>query len=248
MKKLFLSFFSALICVIAGAENLTLAHANQLCQDGEYDKAVQAYELLLGQGLESASLYYNLGYSYYKQGEIGKAALNFERSKRLNPSDADVEFNLEQIYASTDKMEVIQPIFFEKWIASFRNITNSDGWAWVFIVLFALILVGVGLFLFAERVVLRKVGFFSAIVCALFAIISFSISLSKRSEILDSRAAIIMSPSVTLCASPDKNAVDMAVLHEGTYIDILSELGDWCEVRLKDGNVGWLKASDIEKI
>ncbi len=139
MKTLVISLFAALISVASAAQNFALSHANQLCQEGKFDDAAKAYEDILAQGLENASLYYNLGYSYYKLGEIGKAALNFERSKRLNPSDDDVNFNLEQIYAATDKMEVVKPIFFEQWFVSFQNIMNSDGWAVVFVVLFALV-------------------------------------------------------------------------------------------------------------
>ena len=77
---------------------------------------------------------------------------------------------------------------------------------------------------------------------------SLSISLRKRADILNSNEAIIMVSSATLATSPDKNGTEMAVLHEGTKVIIVDELGEWIEVKLKDGNVGWLLLSNVEKI
>lgn len=72
--------------------------------------------------------------------------------------------------------------------------------------------------------------------------------MQKRSEVLDSEEGIIMASSVTLSTSPDKNGSQMAVLHEGTHVTVIDQLGDWIEVKLVDGNVGWLKVSDVEMI
>lgn len=247
MKRLITSILLASLAVLTFAQS-PLAEANDLCQSGKYAEATAKYEDILATGRESASLYYNLGYCYYKQSQLGRAALNFERARRLAPADEDILFNLEQIYASTDKMEVLEPVFFVRWWQQFKDLLSSDGWAAAFIALLVLTLAGVLLFFFSDEVFVRKSGFFGALLCLVLAIGAISFSLEKRSEIIDSRAAIIMSPSVSLSSSPDKNATQMAVLHEGTHVDIVSRLGDWCEVRLKDGNIGWLRAVDIELI
>lgn len=222
--------------------------ADALARDGKFAEAADAYEAILADGNESADLYYNLGYSYFKQGMLGKAIINFERSKRLNPSDPDVIVNLSQAYALTDKLQEVEPMLISKMWNGFRDSLNYDGWAVVFIVLFVLTLTGAGFFLFMNSVRLRKIGFFAGAIFAILAIVSLSISLNKRAEALDCDDAIIMVSSVTLATSPDKNATEMAVLHEGTPVRIIDTLGDWVEVRLKDGNVGWLILSSIEKI
>ena len=193
-------------------------------------------------------MYYNLGYSYYKQGALGKAILNFERSKRLKPSDADVAANLEQLYSLTDKMQVVEPVIFETWWQNLKNAFGSDGWAVVFIIVFVLMLCGVSAFLFLDSVAARKAGFFSAIALLVVGAFALSVSLQKRSEMLNSSEAIIMSSSVNLLTSPDKNGSQMAVLHEGTPVSIVDELGEWVEVKLRDGNIGWLKLAEIERI
>ncbi|MCQ2226572.1 MAG: tetratricopeptide repeat protein [Bacteroidales bacterium] len=247
MRHLFVMIM-AVMCLTAKADDARMSQALAQCQDGNYSEAIETYESVLASGQTSATLYYNLGYAYYKSGMLGKAVLNFERAKRLSPNDADIAENLEQVYSLTDQMQTIEPVFFVKWWRSLCNVMSSDGWAWLFVILFVLVLVGVGLFLFADAIALRKVGFYSAIVLFVIGVASLAISIEKRSEIIDGNEAIIMASSTTLTTSPDKNGSEMAVLHEGTHVDILSQLGEWIEVQLKDGNVGWLKKSDVEVI
>lgn len=230
------------------ATTVSVSDADKMARDGNYSDAADAYEALLNNGLESAELYYNLGYCYFKQGMLGKSILNFERSKRLNPSDPDTQANLAQAYAMTDKLVEVQPPLIDRMWSNVTSLFGSNGWAWLFIVFFALTIAGVACFLFLDSVAMRKAGFFSGVVFLVLAIFSLCISISKKSEIMDSSEAIIMVSSTDLNTSPDKNATRMTVLHEGTYVKIIDTLGDWIEVRLNDGNIGWLKLSDVEKI
>lgn len=250
MKRILLIFITLInIATSASASYAdTLTVANVLCQDGKFKEAAAKYEAVLASGNENVSVYYNLGYAYYKQGMLAKAILNFERAKRLAPGDADIQFNLEQAYEMTDKMQVIEPVFFVRWWESLCNSMSSDGWAITFIIVFVLMLVSIAAFLFADSIGLRKTGFFSAIVLFFIAIASISISVRQKGLITDSHSAIIVKSSSTLNTTPDKNGTEMVVLHEGTPVYILSEVGDWYEVRLRDGNVGWIRKTDIEKI
>jgi len=37
-------------------------------------------------------------------------------------------------------------------------------------------------------------------------------------------------------------------LHEGTKVKVKSTLGNWTEIKLGNGNVGWVEQANIEKI
>lgn len=248
MKYILTILFSCVFALAYAETDARMQQALTACQEGNFEEAINTYETILSEGKESATLYYNLGYAYYKSGQLGRAVLNMERSKRLAPNDQDVIANLEQAYSLTDQMQTLEPVFFVRWWHSFTNMMGSDGWAWMFIIVFVLFLLGVSGFLFADSVAIRKAGFFSAIVLFFVGVLALSISVNKRNDVVDGQEAIIMSASVTLTTSPDKNGSEMAVLHEGTHVDIVSELGEWIEVRLKDGNVGWLKKAEVEVI
>lgn len=60
--------------------------------------------------------------------------------------------------------------------------------------------------------------------------------------------AIVLAGAVSVKSSPDDSGTEVFVIHEGTKVNVLSTLSDWSEVRLADGNIGWLQSSTIEKI
>jgi SH3-like domain-containing protein len=57
-----------------------------------------------------------------------------------------------------------------------------------------------------------------------------------------------MSGVVTVKSSPDKSGTDLFQLHEGTKVSLKSTLGDWIEIRLGNGSIGWVKQECLEKI
>ena len=67
----------------AAQENsVTKAEGDSAYVKNDYASAIQIYEALLKEG-EAAEVYYNLGNSYYKAGDIAKAILNYERALYL---------------------------------------------------------------------------------------------------------------------------------------------------------------------
>ena len=58
-----------------------------------------------------------------------------------------------------------------------------------------------------------------------------------------------MTPSVTVKSTPNESGTDLFVLHEGTKVYIEDDsMKGWKEIRLEDGNKGWLPAETIELI
>jgi SH3-like domain-containing protein len=66
--------------------------------------------------------------------------------------------------------------------------------------------------------------------------------------VYDSHKAIISSPVVSGKSSPDKSGTDLFVLHEGTKVTIEDTVGEWLEIRLSDGNKGWVPVNSLISI
>ena len=61
--------------------------------------------------------------------------------------------------------------------------------------------------------------------------------------------AIVMSPVSSVKSSPSSgSSKDLFVIHEGTKVTILDEVGSWKNISLADGRQGWLPAADLEVI
>jgi uncharacterized protein YgiM (DUF1202 family) len=46
-------------------------------------------------------------------------------------------------------------------------------------------------------------------------------------------------------SSPDKSGNDIFVLHEGTKVTVEDGVGEWSEIRLSDGNKGWVPLNSL---
>ena len=57
-------------------------------------------------------------------------------------------------------------------------------------------------------------------------------------------SAIITRAVSTVKSSPsDSTAKDLFVLHEGTKVTVIDELGSWLNIELSDGRQGWISSS-----
>ena len=61
--------------------------------------------------------------------------------------------------------------------------------------------------------------------------------------------AIVMKPVAAVKSSPSsESSKDLFILHEGTKVTIIDQVGNWNNISLADGRQGWLLAMDMEII
>ena len=78
------------LLLVAGTAGDEFAAANRLFDAGDYAASAAAYEALTP---KTAHIYYNLGNAYYRQEQLGRALLNYERARQLAPRDPDILAN-----------------------------------------------------------------------------------------------------------------------------------------------------------
>jgi tetratricopeptide (TPR) repeat protein len=227
----------------------SLQKANQLYANNEFHTAAEIYENILDAGYESAALYYNLGNSYYKSAEYTRAILNYERALLLAPNDEDIKFNLKLAKQFVvDNIDPIPTPFFVKWFWNISNLQTADNWALISLISFIVVLLFALIYLFARTIGLKKTGFILAISFFLFSGFAFILAQKQYSKITNRNQAVIFAPTVTVKASPDASGTDLFVIHEGLKVEILQKINQWIEIRLEDGNTGWVVEEVLEPI
>lgn len=222
----------------------------QAYSDGRFSDASSAWTSIEESGQKSATLYYNLGNSWFKQGNYPKAILNYERALRLDPSYSDARYNLEFTNSFVqDKIEPVPEFILKSVAKKVCYVMSSNAWATIFLVLFAAALVMGLLYMLGASVGRRRIGFYCGIVLLLFSIGALSFSVWQKSDSLKSDTAIVMSPVSSVKSSPSSgSSKDLFVIHEGTKVTILDEVGSWKNISLADGRQGWIPSSDLEVI
>lgn len=222
----------------------------QAYMDGKFSDASAAWTSIEESGQKSAKLYYNLGNAWFKQGNYPKAILNYERALRLDPSYSDARYNLE--FTSNFVQDKIEPVpeFILKSVArKVCYVMGSNAWAVIFLVLLAAALVMGLLFLLGSSVGKRRAGFYCGIVLLLLSAGALSFSIWQKSDSVKTDTAIVMSPVSSVKSSPSSgSSKDLFVIHEGTKVTILDEVGSWKNIALADGRQGWLTSNELEVI
>ena len=224
--------------------------ANTAYAEGQWDVAVSGYEMISGLGLESAALYCNTGNAYAKSGNLPMAILYYERALKADPSYEDAAYNLELMNSRIqDRIEPVPEFFLKKWMKDVSYLMDSDAWAIVALVLLGAVLAMFLLFLLAPSVAGRRTGFFTGVVLLVFMSFALGFSVSQKKAYMAADQAIVMRPVVSVKSSPSAEASkDLFILHEGTKVTVLDQVGNWNNISLADGRQGWLPATDMERI
>lgn len=219
---------------------------NAAYNEGNYEQALTFYSQVVEVGMESSELYYNMGNTYYKMKDYPHAILYYEKALKLDPGDEDIRTNLEIAnLAVVDKINVIPQSFLQRWWHSMSALFSADGWAWVSVALFAVLLLCLFAFLMSRRTGLRKLGFFAGLVLLVCLVLSVLFAVGKYRDMTHQDEAIVMTSTVNVKSSPSENSVDLFVLHEGAKVRIMDEADGWYKIKIADGSVGWMPSNTM---
>ena len=223
---------------------------NKAFDAGKFTEAIQSYESIIEAGEHSTEIYFNLANAHYKNNNVGKAILNYERALKLSNGNKDVLKNLAIAKTkTTDEIEPLPPFFVTEFFGNIRDTFSSTSWA-----IFSLFFLWIGLGILILKNLNKKsfipVHFRRPIVIASLslALLGFLLGFAKNYHDHNFQEAIVLVKKTGLKEGADDSSPEFLSLHEGTKVELLDRIGDWLKVRLADGDEGWLNETDLEII
>jgi len=217
--------------------------ANQAYKEGRFQEAVDAYGQLIKSGHSNGHLFYNMGNSYFRLDELGRAILNYERARLLMPRDADLNFNLN--YARDQTRDVVSEsdgfvstTFF--WLDSL----SLHELLWSFVVLNVLFWAIVIARLFSAS---DGIYYVFVVVLVSWLVAGASFGLKWYHVGADDRA-VILNKEVKILAGPDIQDTALFKLHTGTIVHRERSEDGWSLIRLSHKKRGWVRSEAIERI
>lgn len=226
-----------------------LKSANDFYAEGNYEEAITEYQAILAADNISSDIYYNLGNCYYKSNDIPRAILNYEKALKLKPDNEDALFNLAMANKRTvDKVERLPELFIGNTWRTLVTSKTVDTWAYYTVGLIFLALLLFISYLLMDMIIIKKAGFYGGLFFLILSMFTFLMAAQHNGIVQQSSEAIIFTPSTTIQSEPNENSEELFTLHEGTKVTLLEESDEWSKIKLPNGNVGWIKSEEIEKI
>jgi tetratricopeptide (TPR) repeat protein len=224
-----------------------MAIANQLYEGGELSDAAAQYQTLVDAGVQEGFLYYNLGNTYFKLGDLGRAILNFRRAERLLPRDGDVAANLSLARAQTlDRIEDEDKGAITRWVRRLIGWTTLNEAATAALALWT-ILCGLGI---AFTVVQRKRQVWILLASGTATLLILGI-LSIGIRLLDEHnkpPAVIVATETVVRSGPGDGYLAEFTLHSGAEVRIIERREDWTRIALPGDLQGWTLRNDVVEI
>ncbi|MDX2225774.1 MAG: tetratricopeptide repeat protein [Verrucomicrobiae bacterium] len=214
------------------------AAANSDFAYGRYPEAIRGYESLIGSKSLSAPVFFNLANAYFRNGQIGKAIVNYKRALLLAPRDPDLRANLgftlknKGLYDSDDGV-----------LDAFARLLPTPWWSLLgtaavmsscLLACFIFFKSGVALRLrwcLLPLLLLAALGFGTA---------WYSVRFYNE--------VVVTRPEAPLLISPYEKAAEVTRLTDGSILRSARRHGDFWLVSTTDGRRGWISAQDAESV
>lgn len=238
-----------LICLITlSLSTLALASENartfmqgtEAYRNSDWPRAIEAFESLAYSGVDNGRLFYNLGNTYLKNDDLGRALLWYERALKRIPDDPDLRFNYDYaLTLTTDERgqkesPLLYILFFWKYQLSHSTIR------WITMGLNAALWIVLSGLRWRKKRLLRP----SIIIISTATVIFTATATFNYIEATRIRHAVILPAEVAVRSGFSDTATQLFLLHAGTKVRVERESTTHLLVRYTSDKIGWVKKAD----
>jgi tetratricopeptide (TPR) repeat protein len=229
-----LTFCGTLLLVVSVRGQDLFSAANQQYAAANYKQAAEQYEDLVGKDQGNTPIFYNLGNTYFKLHDFGRAILNYERALALEPNHPEARTNLSIAREEAHALE-LQP----DWRDQVQRFARPNQYTFAACGAFwigALMVVAS-----TRRRGLMIPGIALLIVSGSLAFLVYSLETGPRGGNL----AIVANGETQARLATADTAANVLTLPAGSEIKIEERRGEWAYALLPNGMHGWVQLRQL---
>ncbi len=212
--------------------------ARELYDAGEFRKAAAIYEQILIDRGPSLQAYYNLGNTYFRMEEFGRAALSYERALLMAPNHVEAAMNLSRLRS---KMGAIMPE--PNFSGRILNAIPHN-----IAVIAATLLAWLAVFALIFAIFLRRLRFSLVLCGVLFAIVAMAfpiLRLTAKGLRVDPSRAVVIEQNAAARYSPALSSPQAKLLPPGSVVTVLLQRGMWSYISTANNERGWIQSASL---
>jgi tetratricopeptide (TPR) repeat protein len=227
-----------------------LERAAQFFSENSFEEAAVIYEDLINSEGPSSDLYYNLANCYHRMGNLAKARLFYERALILDPKDPSIENNLEMLNLQLEiGQEVLFTSLLDKILFEVSGLFSAGKWAFLFTLFSWSVLLLSLVWLFAQKRIVKKIGFYLGLVGMVISLLSFFMGRERfKFEDNSNYHITLNNKGAKIYLAPDILSPVIENIPQGKKTLIIDSMDTWYKVWLEKDIQGWVIKDDGEKI
>ncbi len=248
MKKLIYVFSIVLILSLylsADSFNIKFSNANAFYEKGDFKSALDSY-LELEKDITNWKLYYNIGNSYFKVGDLVRAKIYFLKAKQLEPFNESIKKNIEIVEkVLNNNIHLPDPGFLSRVLMKIESILSIDALSVILVLI---------LFIFAcfEFMIItkgRKKKLVYGILLSFIMVLLFSsYHMFRVNKVNRNKLAVVVAKDSKLRSGPGAANTILFDISPGVTVKIVDNNRDWVQVTASPEIAGWINIEKIEKI
>lgn len=227
--------------LLAGAPE-ALKEASDRFSHGDAAGAAQAYETALSQGAVNEDVYFNLGTTALRAGDLGRAVWALSMARRLTPTHPDVLFNLDLAQkANPDTLVGLQE---PALVAALLWVPRApvQGVAYVLWLSFCVFLFLRGVT--GPRRILERALVRLGLVAVLVGAFALTVELTAGAPL-----GVIMPKEVTVRSTPESNGPEAFKIHAGLGVRPMEvSASGMLRIRLANGLEGYVEDAAVRRV
>ncbi len=242
------AFFSTGLKAQQQNPQIIFDQANQLLQQGKTVQALDRYQQLVERGQLSGALFINMGYSYTRLGELGKAKYYFLKAKQFEETRKEARSGLKYVESQLSHQSGILPAL--PWEKALKWLQVAIGPALLLGI--GLVLLNIGIFVlvgswFREKSpsFIQKTATGIAAAGMLVVLLSFYIDYRRQRY----SKAVMVTQKANVLKKPTQESRLINKAFEGYSFTVdhkKSKSSDsWVFVQMSNGSEGWIKKEEI---
>jgi len=248
MKNIFIISLLLIYSQGVSQDNVTrFEKANNHYSAEEYSAAIEIYEDII-KNFDHEDIYYNLGNSYFRVGDIGNSIWSYEKALELSPRDADINFNIKYLRSMVrDKILPPDDMYL---ISLYKSVMLRFSLHDILLMLgFTILFISIKYSINYFSDILKGFNVIINYLALTLIVIFCWMTLDKYWDVSDKYHGIITASAVDVRSSPlDRGENIVFRIHEGTKAEIHNLQSGWIEIMLLDGKKGWILSKDIREI
>jgi tetratricopeptide (TPR) repeat protein len=222
----------------AHAQAQILDDANRAYAGGHYHDSTLGFQAVLARQGYSAPVLFDLGNSYYREGNFAQAILAYQQAQWLSPNDPDIAANL-LLAQKQAGVSATEPPWHEK----MARVLSASGWAWIGSGAWTLLCVSLlARTIWPQR---RALFFLSGASGALVLFISIAAMAISSNEL---HQAVVVDKNASALISPFPAAQTVFSPSPGETVTVREVYHDFLLVKDAAGHTGWINKTQIAPI